>query len=333
MPTLTITKNYAANTVLTEAQIDAQNDSITTFINTTKLDSDNLQTNGVNANSLASNSVTTVKLNASAVTTAKLSDNNVTTIKLAKNIGNTQATQVSPSGTTQTLDWDNGNIQQLDLGSASGDVTLTLSNPTTGATYRVLILQGATARDVVWPAAVKWPGDLDPVLSNTDTDTDALELYFDGTNYYGSIPADIIRSEFRVHTGNGHGSTNTVIRRFTTTEENIGTAITFADTAADGSTFTLNEDGVYTASYTDVVGAGTPNMGISRNSSQLTTGIPTITVTDRLSIAKLSDPNVVNLSVTFIAAATDVIRAHTDGSANFTNSDDNVYFHIIKVSN
>lgn len=72
MPTFTMTKNWSNNNVLTEAQLDDIKTSTETFINTTKLDGDNLQASGIVANNLASNAVTTAKINANAVTRAKL---------------------------------------------------------------------------------------------------------------------------------------------------------------------------------------------------------------------------------------------------------------------
>jgi hypothetical protein len=82
MATLSTTRNYAANTVLTEAQLDAAFDSIETFLNTTKLTADNIQNSAITAALIASNAVTTAKINASAVTTAKINDSAVTTAKI-----------------------------------------------------------------------------------------------------------------------------------------------------------------------------------------------------------------------------------------------------------
>lgn len=98
---------------------------------------------------------------------------------------NHYTTTLSPSGTTQTINWSNGASQRLDLGSASGDVTVTLSNPIAGVTYRILVVQGATPRDVVWPAAVLWANGQKLLLSSTNDAIDKVELYYDGTNYFG----------------------------------------------------------------------------------------------------------------------------------------------------
>jgi len=118
--------------------------------------------------------------------TASYTDYSVTAPKLAKNAGLFHyGTTLTPSGTTQTVDFANGSIQKIDLGSATGDVTLTLSNPTAGVLYKLLIVQGATPRDIVWPAAVKWANGQKALLSQAVGEIDKIELYYDGTNYFG----------------------------------------------------------------------------------------------------------------------------------------------------
>lgn len=67
----------------------------------------------------------------------------------------------------------------------------------------------------------------------------------------------IIRSEVCVTVGNGSGVVNTFIRRWTNSTNgvngavNTGTAITYADDALLGATFTINEDGIYSISYSN----------------------------------------------------------------------------------
>lgn len=88
MPNLNITRNYQDLQILTEQHLDDQNDSIETFINTTKLDSTNIQTGGVSSDNLAASSVTTAKIDTAAVTTAKIDDLAVTEAKLATDVQN-----------------------------------------------------------------------------------------------------------------------------------------------------------------------------------------------------------------------------------------------------
>lgn len=129
--------------------------------------------------------------NGTQISAAGLAAGSVTSAKLANNIALKQfATTLAPVGTTQTVDFDNGNTQKLSLASASGDVTLTLSNPQTGALYRLFVIQGATARLLTWPASVKWPQGQAPILSSSNGAIDIVELYYDGTNYFGDWQVD-----------------------------------------------------------------------------------------------------------------------------------------------
>jgi microcystin-dependent protein len=78
----TYTKNYDDNTTLTEAHLDAAFDSVATFLNSTKINDDNLQTGGVGTTSIANGAITAAKLGSSAVETAKINDAAVTTAKI-----------------------------------------------------------------------------------------------------------------------------------------------------------------------------------------------------------------------------------------------------------
>ena len=117
----------------------------------------------------------------------------------------------------------------------------------------------------------------------------------------------------RLHTGNGFGSTNTKIRRFTTAVTNTGTAITYSDSASNGAAFTINEAGIYSVSYCDNFNSAGEQIGVSLNSSQLTTNISGITEADRLGYTVSGADVSNNYSWTGRLAAGDVIRAHTTG--------------------
>lgn len=121
--------------------------------------------------------------NGALITNAALANNTIEGSKLSKNLALTQAATLTPSGTTQTIDFDNGNIQTVDLGSATGNVTLTLSNPAQGARYLVFIVQGATPRELTWPATVKWPQGQEILLSQANDALDYVEMYYDGSEY------------------------------------------------------------------------------------------------------------------------------------------------------
>ena len=130
-------------------------------------------------------------------------------------------------------------------------------------------------------------------------------------------------SYVRLNTSNGYGSTNNKIRRFTNIVDNVGADITYADSATLGATFTINANGVYSVSYGDSFSVAA-DLGISINSTQLTTSISAINAANVLSIATIATANYgMVCSATFYAAAASVVRAQTDGAAgtvktNFT---------------
>jgi hypothetical protein len=93
---------------------------------------------------------------------------------------------LTPTGTTQAIDLSAGRQWVIDLGSATGDVTLTLNNPLDGAVYTIKVIQGATDRNLVWPAAVLWPAGTAPTITSGDDVIDTVQLVYDGT-YYLSV--------------------------------------------------------------------------------------------------------------------------------------------------
>lgn len=136
-------------------------------------------------------------------------------------------------------------------------------------------------------------------------------------------------SMVKLETGNGHGSTNTTIRRFSNILTNTGSAITYTDSATDGASFTINETGVYFISYCDARAAGGAQIGISLNSSQLTTAVQSITNADRLITAYTTGANLESVaSWAGILNKSDVIRAHTDGQPD---NGGGTHFTIAKI--
>lgn len=106
--------------------------------------------------------------------------------KLKKNIGVFQATTLTPSSSPQAIDFDLGTKQVLDLSSMGGGLTVTFSNPISGATYRIKVIQAASPVVITWPAAVKWPQSTEPSQFWTGSSVNMVWLDYDGTNYLGS---------------------------------------------------------------------------------------------------------------------------------------------------
>ena len=129
-----------------------------------------------------------------------------------------------------------------------------------------------------------------------------------------------------------YGSTNTAIRRFLNVTENIGTAITYSDSATLGASFTINENGNYSISYNDQF-AVTTAIGLSLNSTQLTTGVLSINVSDKVAISTIgtvNNPYFVGASL-FLRAG-DIIRPHIGAASAAAGSMPSaVQFIIAKV--
>lgn len=124
------------------------------------------------------------------IATAALANLAITSAKLAKNIALGQATTVVQSADAATLNFDNGNTQTLDLTGGTGTVTVTLSNPQAGATYRIFLLQDAsTVQDITWPGAVKWAQGqkYGSAVSQATSAIDCVTLYYNGTSYFGDF--------------------------------------------------------------------------------------------------------------------------------------------------
>jgi len=158
-----------------------------------------------------------------------------------------------------------------------------------------------------------------------------LLVQCDGTNFYAMVADGPVGDHsVTVTTGNGHGSTNTKIRRFTTTLSSIGTAITYADSAANGASFTINARGLYAICYSDN-GSSVQPFGVSVNSAQLTTDIQTITAANRLGIHYCIASGVSNtLPVVALLAVGDVVRPHDSGNMNSAVASDS-YFSINRI--
>lgn len=114
------------------------------------------------------------------IPTAGIVDDAVTSAKLAPNLGLTQKSDTVVTGNNQTvaIDWGNGMIQVIDCTAATGTLTITMSHPEPGATYRLFFKQPATALTITWPAAVKWPQGQAPIFTASSGAVDSVTLYY-----------------------------------------------------------------------------------------------------------------------------------------------------------
>jgi hypothetical protein len=147
---------------------------------------------------------------------------------------------------------------------------------------------------------------------------------------YG-IPKNPNRSEILIITGSGHGSTNNRIRYLTIPVINEGPAMTLLNTAVLGTNILINEDGLYSISYTDRNEASAYVMGISRNATALTTSIGSLPAEQIAGIADGPSGGIAAcLAVTLTLKAGDIIRPHSDGTPNNTSIQSR--FRITKVN-
>lgn len=139
------------------------------------------------------------------------------------------------------------------------------------------------------------------------------------------------QSMTRLNTANGYGSTNTVIRRFTNVVTDQGTDITYADSATLGATFTINTNGVYAINYNDQFNAAS-DLGLSLNSTQLTTAITSVSVANILaSSSSIATGRAGSCSFVGYLPSGSVVRPHT--SAATTGGSPNLcQFTITRVA-
>jgi hypothetical protein len=105
-------------------------------------------------------------------------------------------TELHDIGTVATatwdIDWNNSNIQSITLNNGGAMTLNTPTNPKTGATYILKLIQGASPSTVTWTASIfKWPAATAPTLSTTTAYVDVITLIYDGTNYLATSTLDL----------------------------------------------------------------------------------------------------------------------------------------------
>lgn len=103
-------------------------------------------------------------------------------------------TELHANATNLTVSWQDSNIQTVEITGVSP--TFAPTAPKAGATYILIITQGATPVTVNWNSLVKWPAGTAPTLSSVTGKIDVITLicYDDSTTnglYYGSATLDL----------------------------------------------------------------------------------------------------------------------------------------------
>lgn len=276
--------------------------------------------------SVASNAMTltlnpcALDFRSSSLTSGTVNRRTVSTaITLVISSGSTLGTTSALASRVLILAIDNAGTVELAAINAANGTNLTETGLITttaeggaGAADSISTIYSTTARTNVPYRVV---GFVDSTQTTAGTWASAPTL-IQGVGGRVAELAAPVQSMVRLHTGNGYGSTNTVIRRFTTTLVNQGSDITYADSATLGATFTINASGVYAISFSDSNNVGPSVVGISLNSTQLTTAFSSITAGDRLAGSyQLSDSPTCSSWAGFLRVG-DVVRPHTAGGVN-----------------
>lgn len=172
---------------------------------------------------------------------------------------------------------------------------------------------------------------IDPNGSETINGATTLAIYqgvtalivCDGSNFFAAVAGDSAGDHKIIVTGvNGFGSTNTAILRFSTTQESNGTAITYADSASNGASFTINRGGIYSIRHVNYSSSGTMVAGISLNSAQLTTAATSITAANLLAVVAGAQGITGNNAACWTGRldAGDVIRPHGSPGVTYSTS-------------
>lgn len=156
-------------------------------------------------------------------------------------------------------------------------------------------------------------------------------LVCNGTNFNLTPLGGTADARLLLHTGNGHGSTNTKVRRYSTTLTNTGAAAwTYADSASLGASVTLLQPGLYELHMCDTRGTGTGEYGVSVNSSG-TTNLTSLTRANVLLFGTSKDGTAHPATRTVRLEVGDVVRPHTNGTVDSAADSFGCLFGITKV--
>lgn len=198
----------------------------------------------------------------------------------------------------------------VDASGAARTITLIAAASVAGRVLRIKKIDSSTN-------AVTIDGNSDETIDGAATyklvhQYHHIEIISDGSNWHildqhlGNVGV------LKLTDTPGMGAVNTAILRFTNTESNTLVGVTYADSANDGMSVTVDVPGLYWISPIVGSSGGAIVHGISKNSNQLTTSIAGITAAHQLSRVSTAAANAYMAApVVARLAAGDVLRAHS----------------------
>lgn len=168
--------------------------------------------------------------------------------------------------------------------------------------------------------------------------TNAILLTGDSATFRFTVPvvglaatanSNFPRTEIVLDTGNGYGSTNTAVRRFSNIRLNNGTNLTLTQSSTLGDFITCNVAGVYHIMAQDYDGGAGWQSGITVNGATLTSNAGALTYAQGKRASYFGASTQYNgNSVPVILAVGDVIRVQ----GNATGTTDNTILHVTQTS-
>lgn len=135
-------------------------------------------------------------------------------------------------------------------------------------------------------------------------------------------------SEVWIATTTSYGATNTAIARFSNVIRTVGNCLSYADSSVLGTSVTVNCDGLYNITYGNQY-SGAGHLGVSVNSTRLTTAIQRIDMPERAISGITPSPNIGTvISGDVYLRVGDIVRPHDDPQTAGTNRATE-FFHII----
>jgi len=222
---------------------------------------------------------------------------------------------------------DNDGYSRIECDTTSNAITITLPAVATNRGRRIeiaLVKNDASLDKVIIQGAAGsiMSEDLLAAIWLTKVG-DFICVQESATSGAWNIVNERITSQLKLNTYAGYGSTDNKIMRFTNVVTNFGNM--FSENHVSGYTanakgleITINRSGRYAISFSAQGGAATNN-GLSLNSTELTTSLETITVTDRLVIT-VALSSCGSITVNMFFKKNDIIRPHTAGLAPASNN-------------